>query len=70
MNEHIVYPAEEWEKGIEGTCFVRIVVEKDGTLNHIKAVSHVTQAIDSEVVRVLRLTPKWQPGHLHILVAQ
>lgn len=64
LDEHLRYPAEEWNKGIEGTCFVQIVVEKDGSISHIKVVHPVTPNIDSEVVRVIRLSPKWLPSSL------
>jgi len=64
MNEHLHYPAQEWNKGIEGTCYAEIVVEKDGSISRIKVSSGVSPRIDSEVVRVLRLSPKWEPGRL------
>lgn len=66
LNEHLRYPAQEWNKGIEGKCLVQFVVEKDGSLSHIQVVHPVTPNIDSEAVRVIRLSPKWLPGSLKI----
>jgi hypothetical protein len=62
LNDNLVYPAEEWNKGIEGECFVKVLVEKDGTVSRVSVGIPVSPGIDSEVVRVLRLSPKWKPG--------
>jgi len=64
MNEHLHYPVQEWDKGIEGTCYAEIVVEKDGSISRITVSSGISPRIDSEVLRVLRLSPKWEPGRL------
>jgi len=63
LGEKLHYPKEEWEKGIEGFEYIEFVVEKDGTLSHIK-VGPFTPNIDSEASRVIKLSPKWKPGTL------
>ena len=63
LNQRLIYPEEEWDKGIDGTCYISIVVEKDGSLSNIKVTHGVTPGIDSEAVRVVRMSPKWLPGH-------
>ncbi len=66
MNEHLHYPSAAWNKGIQGVSSVQIVVEKDGSLSHIKVVGPVSPDIDSEVVRAIRLSPKWIPSRLTV----
>ena len=65
LNQNLQYPREEWERGIEGTCILTFVVEKDGSLSHIAVEYGVTPNIDIEAVRVMHLSPKWLPGRLN-----
>lgn len=50
--------------GIQGTVYVNLVVEKDGSITNIKILRGVIQAYDDEVIRVVKLFPKWIPGKL------
>jgi len=37
--------------------------EKNGVISHVRVVKGVSQAIDYEAKRVVRLMPKWNPAH-------
>ncbi len=56
------YPKEAKEKGISGKVFISFVVERDGSLSHLKILKGIGYGCDTEVLRVFRLMPKWNPG--------
>lgn len=60
--DHLKYPAEARTKGIEGTVFVKFVVEEDGSVTKPEIVKSVGSGCDEEVLRVIGLMPKWSPG--------
>lgn len=41
---------------------ISFAVEKNGTLSYIESVPAIDKAIENEIIRVLSLSPKWQPG--------
>lgn len=62
LGESIKYPKVAQEKDIEGTVYVTYVVEKDGTVTHVKILRGVHESLDKEAVRVVKEMPKWEPG--------
>ena len=63
LAENIEYPIRSKERNIEGTAVVEFVVSEKGTLSNIKIINSITPEIDSEVLRILKLTDnKWTPG--------
>ena len=60
--ENIKYPKIAKHKKIEGTVCVTFVVEKDGSITNIKLLRGVCDSMDAEVIRVMKLMPKWKPG--------
>ena len=61
LTENIKYPKIAKHKKIEGTVYVTFVVEKDGSITNIKLLRGVCSSIDAEVIRVMKLMPKWKP---------
>ncbi|MEO6150679.1 MAG: energy transducer TonB [Mucilaginibacter sp.] len=51
-------------KGTKGRVFASFTVEKDGSLTNIKIERGLNNDADKEVLRVLKLSPKWKPGML------
>jgi protein TonB len=47
---------------IQGKVFVKFIVEKDGTLTGIKVVRGLGYGCDEEAVRLMKASPKWNPG--------
>ena len=63
INTNIKYPIKENEAGIQGTVFVRFVVEKDGAVTNVTVVKSVSTGLDEEGIRVIKLTDHhWFPG--------
>jgi TonB family protein len=62
MGENIKYPQDAKEKGIQGTVYVSFVIEKDGSVSHVKILRGVSKSLDSEAMRVVKTMPNWEPG--------
>ncbi|MBO4574549.1 MAG: TonB family protein [Bacteroidales bacterium] len=62
IQKNLKYPESAKKKGIEGRVFVQFVVEKDGSLSSFQVLRGVSDDIDAEAVRVLKMMPKWKPG--------
>lgn len=50
------------EEGLNGKVFVTFVVEKDGSLTDIKVIRDIGFGTGKEAMRVLRSSPRWNPG--------
>lgn len=62
LKENLRYPADAKANKLEGKVFLSFVVEKDGSLMDIKVDRKLGLGTDEEAVRVLKDSPKWQPG--------
>jgi len=62
IQKNVKYPESAKKKGIEGRVFVQFVVEKDGSLSSFTVLRGVSDDIDAEAIRVLKMMPKWKPG--------
>lgn len=60
--KNLVYPEIAAENGIQGRVWVAFVVEGNGSLSNVRVVRGVDPALDREAVRVVKSSPKWQPG--------
>ena len=50
-------------KGVEGKkVFIRFIVEADGSLRDLEIARGLNKEADKEALRILRISPKWQPG--------
>lgn len=63
MDFNTKYPDEELN--IKGEVFVTFVVEKDGSLTDIEVLSDAGYGTGTEVIRVLKKCPNWNPGKLN-----
>jgi TonB family protein len=62
LAKNIRYPAESRQKGKQGRVIISFIVEKDGALTGLKVMRGVDAQIDEEALRVLKLSPNWEPG--------
>jgi len=62
VNDNIVYPEEAKINQIAGKVFVQFCISRKGELVDLKIVRSVDQLIDEETLRVLKLSPKWNPA--------
>ncbi len=50
------------EEGLKGKVYITFVVEKDGSLTDIKVLRDIGYGTGKEAIRVLKATPRWNPG--------
>lgn len=62
LNAHIQYPEIARQNGIEGTVYVRFVVEKDGSITNSQVVREIGGGCGAEALRVVSNMPNWLPG--------
>ena len=62
VQENIKFPAEAKENNVHGRLMVSVVVEKDGSLSDIKIKKGLGYGLDEEIVRIIKMMPKWQPA--------
>lgn len=64
MCSRIIYPRDALSKGIKGKTFTEFIIEKDGTLSHIKTVAgkSLSPSCDQAVIDILLKSPRWKPG--------
>ncbi len=67
LKANLKYPLHEKAAHIAGNCYITFVVEKDGSIQHIKMLKGVEggAGCDWEVMRVVKLMPDWKPGKYH-----
>ena len=62
LYENIEYPKKALRARVDGKVFVQFVVDKDGTLTNLEVIKGVGMGCDEEAIRVLKASPKWNPG--------
>ena len=62
IGKNLQYPEIALQNGIDGTVFIYFVVEPDGNVSNTRVLRGVDPALDTEVIRVIRASPKWSPG--------
>ena len=60
--DNLEYPQEAVDGDIQGTVFVRIIVEPDGSISNTKIVRGIGSGCDEEAIRVVESMPNWEPG--------
>lgn len=64
INSNRCYPTEAYKKGIEGKVTCSFVVNRDGSISHVRVLRGVETSLNKEAVRILKHMPLWQPGKL------
>ncbi|MGM9859701.1 MAG: energy transducer TonB [Muribaculaceae bacterium] len=62
LGDHINYPAQASEEGVQGRVVVQFDVAKDGSIVNVKVARGRHPALDKEAVRLVKSMPTWQPG--------
>ncbi len=60
--DHIRYPEIARQNGIEGTVYIKFVVETDGAISQATIARDIGGGCGTEALRVVGLMPKWLPG--------
>jgi protein TonB len=61
LSENLQYPKKAFRKKVEGIVVVQFIVEKDGTVTDVEAVSG-DPLLREEAVRIVKASPAWIPA--------
>ena len=66
IQANFIYPQSGIEFGAQGKCYLRFVIDKDGSIHSVKVLRGILGCpdCDKEAVRVLKSMPYWQPGKI------
>jgi protein TonB len=62
IQNRVNYPSEALEMGEQGVVYVKFTVNKDGSIGDAKIRKSVSESLDKEALRVVKMMPKWIPG--------
>ena len=62
ITDNIVYPELAREMDEKGTVYVQFVVGSDGAIKDVEVIKGVSDLLDKEALRVIKMMPKWSPG--------
>jgi protein TonB len=65
LKKHLVYPALAREAGISGKVVVTFTIDAEGNVAKAVLYKGLGGGCDEEVMRVIKLMPKWTPGIFH-----
>jgi len=57
------YPDIDRENKTQGKVIVTFIVEKDGSISHVKALRGPSETLNAEAERVVSTSPNWVPGY-------
>ena len=60
LSSNLKYPSDA--EDIQGRVICQFTVNKDGSISDIKVLRSVYPSLDREVVRVISIMPRWEPG--------
>lgn len=64
ISDNLQYPKIAQKEKVQGKVFVRLTIEKDGSVSAIQVIRSLSPETDKEVVRVIQSMPKWNPGKI------
>ena len=62
VSNNIIYPLDALEKGVEGRVVIIFKVCEDGYVRDVKILDGLMPSLDSEAVRLVSSSPKWEPA--------
>jgi len=62
VKKHVKYPRKAWWQEVETDVSVRIVVNKDGTIESAQHLNTTTYGFENEAVRLVLKSGKWIPA--------
>ena len=62
LTKNLKYPASAQRRQVRGKVVAQFIVNTDGSVSDVELTEHLEAACDREVLRVLRMMPKWQAG--------
>ena len=67
LKKNLMYPIMARDAGIQGKCYIRFIVNADGSISDVKVLRGVTDCpeCDQEALRVVKRMPNWAPGKVN-----
>jgi len=62
VQKKLEYPLIAQENGVQGTVFVRFVVDKDGSIIMVEIIRGVDPVLDKAAMAAVTDAPDWEPG--------
>lgn len=62
LTRNLKYPSQAQEQKMQGRVVAEFIVNRDGSITDVKVVTSLNEQCDQEVLRVLRMMPRWTPG--------
>lgn len=62
LTKNLKYPPTAQQRKIRGKVVAQFIVNKDGSVSDLELLQKLDPSCDREVLRVLRMMPKWQAG--------
>lgn len=62
LKDHIEYPKNAAENGIQGTIYFQFIVDSKGNITDVKILRGIGGGCDEEALRVIKMMPPWHPG--------
>ena len=62
LQRNLKYPPTVQERKVQGKVIAEFIVNKDGSVTDVKVVKSLNPLCDREVLRVLRMMPRWTAG--------
>lgn len=65
LRANLTYPKQPQRMGIEGTVFLRFVINTDGSIQDVEVVRSVDPLLDKAAMEVIQNSPKWKSALHH-----
>ena len=65
LTKNLKYPALAQKRKVKGRVVAQFVVNTDGSISDLELTEKLETSCDNEVLRVLRMMPKWQAGMMN-----
>lgn len=56
------YPNDAKAEGVEGTIYLKFIVEKDGNITSPEVIRSISKSCDLEALRIVSIMPRFNPG--------
>lgn len=64
IGKNLKYPKPAVDANVTGKVYVKLIIEKDGTISSPEIVKGIGFGCDKEVMRVVGLMPKWNAAQI------
>ena len=62
VSDNLKYPRQAKKDNTSGRVFMQFIIDTDGSLIEVKAIKGIGSGCDVEAVRVIEMSPNWNPG--------